>query len=184
MRQKVTIKEYAIVLVMSISLAIGLNNVLLLVDLAKYSEAYQEAVGVLYALSFPKQIFLTGILIPIVEELIFRGLLFKTLRKWIPFVFSMVISAVLFGLYHGNLVQFVYATICGLMLAYLCERFQSVIVPICAHIVMNLMAVLFTEYEVFAWMFDELYRMICLTALCALVFIVCWTMIVRKGENK
>lgn len=179
MHQKITVKGFVIVLVMSISLTVGLNNVLLFLDLAKYSKAYQEAVEVLYAPSLIEQILFTGILIPIVEELIFRGLLFKTIRKWLPFVFSMVISAVLFGLYHGNLVQFVYATICGLMLAYLCERFQSVIVPICAHIVMNLVAVLFTEYEVFAWMFDELYRMICLTAFCTLVFIVCWTMLVR-----
>ena len=184
MRQKVTVKEYASVLVMSISLAVGLNNVLLFLDLAKYSKAYQEAVKVLYAPSLIEQILLTGILIPIVEELIFRGLLFKILRKWIPFVFAMMISAVLFGLYHGNLVQFVYASLCGLMLAYFYERFQSVVVPICAHMVMNLVAVLFTEYGIFTWMFEELCRMICMIAFCTFVFIVCWAILVRKGENR
>ena len=170
MHKKVTVREYIIILVLSISLAIGLNNVLLLLHLEQYSKAYQEAVKALYSPGLLEQIFVTCISVPIIEELLFRGVVFKVLRRWIPFAFAMLISSVLFGLYHGNLVQFIYATICGLMLAYFYERYRSIIAPIIAHIAMNLVAVLFTEYGVFLWMLGHLYRAIAIAALCFAMF--------------
>lgn len=170
MHKEVTIKEYVIIFLMSVSLAVGLNNVILFLELPKYSEAYQKALTELYAPGLEERIVITCILIPIVEEFIFRGLFFKVLRKWIPFAFAMIISAVLFGISHGNLVQFVYATLCGLVLAYLYEHFQSITVPIFAHIVMNLISVLFTEYGIFTWMFEGIYRTVEITLLCVAEF--------------
>lgn len=170
MHRDITVKEYVIIIFMSVSLAVGLNNILLFLNLAEYSTAYQEAVEVLYAQGLLEQIFITCILVPIIEEFIFRGFIFKILRKWIPFVFAMVISAVLFGFYHGNLVQFVYATLCGFVLAYLYERFQSMVVPVVSHMVMNLVAVLFTEYRIFSWMLGSTYRAVEITLLCVAEF--------------
>lgn len=158
------------VLLASITLAIGLNNIILLLDIPRYSKAYQEAAEVLYAPSFGMQILLTGFVIPIIEELLFRGLAFRILRKWIPFVWAMLVTALLFGIYHGNLVQFIYATLCGLFLAYLCEKFQTVIAPIAAHIVMNITACTMTELQWFSWMFGNVWRVIVITIICVLIY--------------
>ena len=133
-------------------LAVGLNFLLLWFDLPKYSPAYQEALKVLYAPPFWQQIFYSGLLIPVLEELFFRGLVFRLSRKWMPFWVSMIVSALLFGLYHGNLVQFVYAGICGLYLAYLYEKYHSIIVPIFAHMTMNLIICVGSELRWFEWM--------------------------------
>ena len=54
---------------------------------------------------------------PIVEELIFRGLILRGLEPYGK-RFAIISSAVLFGLFHGNLVQTPYAFAVGLILGY------------------------------------------------------------------
>ena len=152
MCKRISLRDYCVIAVSGIALAIGLNYILLVIDLAQYSEAYQDAVEVLYAPPFIQQILYTGILVPILEELIFRGLVFKVLRKWIPFLWAMLISAILFGVYHGNLVQFVYAGLCGLFLAYLYEKYDSILAPIWSHMIMNIAVCTMTEFGVFSWL--------------------------------
>ena len=58
-----------------------------------------------------------GILAPIVEELLFRGLILRTM---LPYGkrFAILTSAFLFGIYHGNLVQSPFAFVVGLVLGY------------------------------------------------------------------
>ena len=58
-----------------------------------------------------------GILAPVAEELLFRGLILRTM---LPFGkrFSIFTSAFLFGIYHGNLVQSPFAFAVGLVLGY------------------------------------------------------------------
>ena len=163
---------YIAIIVMGIALTIGLNNILLLVNLAKYSKAYQEAAEVLYAPSFPVQILCTGILIPVIEELLFRGVVFRILRKWLPFLWSALISSLIFGIYHGNLVQFVYASLCGIFLAYVYEKSKSIFAPICAHMTMNIVACTMTEFGLFSWVFHDVWRVLGVTFLCVVVFVV------------
>ena len=66
--------------------------------------------------------FYSSILAPITEELLFRGFLQGRLR---PFgrKFAVLGSAVLFALFHGNLMQAPYAFAAGLVLGYTAERY-------------------------------------------------------------
>lgn len=169
MQRKVPFKQYWMIAVISVAVAIGLNNILLILNIAKYSKAYQEAAEMLYSPPFMVQILYAGILMPVVEELVFRGAIFKLLRRWIAFSWAMLISAVLFGLYHGNLVQFIYASLCGMLLAYLYEKFGSIKAPILAHMTANLTACIMTEFGAFTWVFAESVRMILVTIICILV---------------
>ena len=164
-----SLSKYWMIVVFSVALSIGLNNILLIIDLEKYSEAYRKASGIIYALPFSYQILYTGILVPILEELIFRLLIFKVLRKWIPFVWAMLISAFLFGLYHGNLVQFVYASLCGLFLAYVYETYGSLLAPIIAHMVMNIVVCAMAKIGGFTWIFEGVARTIVVTVVCVVL---------------
>ena len=164
---------------MGVALGIGLNNLILLSNIAKYSKAYQEAAEILYSPSFSQQILLYGILIPIVEEVIFRGAIFNILRRWIPFVWAMLISAVAFGVFHGNLVQFIYASLCGLFLAYAYEKTKSIFASIFSHIAMNIVAYVMTEYEAFTWIFHDIWRVLGITICCGILFVTL-LLIVRK----
>lgn len=175
MQKRIPLSRYCIIPIVSIALMIGLNNILLVMDIAQYSEAYRQAADVLYAPSLAVRILYSGITMPILEELIFRGFLFRFIRRKLSFVWAMLISALVFGIYHGNLVQFIYASLCGILLAYLYEVYGNIIAPIFAHITMNVMAHFMTEFGVFSWIMTDILRVIVSTGLCATI--VCGTII-------
>ena len=64
-----------------------------------------------------------SILAPIWEEVLFRGCVLRTLR---PFGkrFSILGSAILFGLFHGNMLQAPYAILVGLLLGYITVEYS------------------------------------------------------------
>lgn len=150
MQKRNVLKNLGIIAFLSAAVSVGLNCLLLFIGLPQYSERYQEVSVMLYSPPFWQQLLTSGLLIPIVEEVIFRGIGFQLLRRWISFPWAMTISAVVFGAYHGNLVQFVYAGICGVLLAYLCEKYDSIIAPIVSHMAMNTVAIVFTQWGLFA----------------------------------
>ena len=75
------------------------------------------------------------ILGPIGEELLFRGLVLRTLKPWGKQT-AIVVSAILFGVFHGNLAQIPFAFLVGLMLGYVAVEY-SVIWSIALHIFNN-----------------------------------------------
>lgn len=77
-----------------------------------------------------------AIIPPVVEELFFRGLVLQSLRKFGD-GFAIVASSVLFGLFHGNFVQFVFAFIAGLVMALVVVRTGSLWTSILIHFLNN-----------------------------------------------
>ena len=67
-------------------------------------------------------------------------------------ILAMVISALLFGVLHMNLVQFIYAGVLGVLLAWLMEKSGHFYGAFLAHMGANLMAVLRVETKIFSWM--------------------------------
>lgn len=167
--KKASLGKYAWIAGISIPVMVALNNILLLVNLAQYSEAYQETAEVLYAPTFPVQLLCVGIVIPIMEEVLFRGLVYKRMRMRVSASRAMVSSALFFGLYHGNSVQMIYGALCGLLLAYLYEKYGSLKAPILAHVLMNVVACIITEVDGFTWMFQQPIRVGIITVVCAAI---------------
>ncbi|MBD5464441.1 MAG: CPBP family intramembrane metalloprotease [Lachnospiraceae bacterium] len=79
-----------------------------------------------------------GILAPMAEELIFRGLVLGYEKRELPFWCANFIQALLFGLYHQNIVQFVYAFCMGLLLGGLWQKRQSLKLVMLIHGVINI----------------------------------------------
>lgn len=73
---------------------------------------------------------------PIVEELIFRKLLMDKLGMYGDRI-AIVVSAVAFGIFHGNLYQLFYATLLGFLLAYVYSKTSNILYPIAIHVVIN-----------------------------------------------
>lgn len=85
----------------------------------------------------PVIILVTVILAPIFEELLFRKLLLERLSVY-GSKFAIIITAVAFGLFHGNLDQFFYATLVGLVLGYVAVKSGNWLYSVLIHMVMNL----------------------------------------------
>lgn len=177
------LSKYVYVAVISIVFSLALNNIVLLSDLAEYSIAYQEAAEALYAPSLIVQILCLGIVTPIMEEYIFRGLIFKRLRNRLPVARAIISSALFFGIYHGNLVQMIYGTLSGILLAYLYEKYGSLKAPILAHMLMNTVACILTEADVFTWIFSEKIRVAVITIGCATIASIMY-LYIQKIEEK
>ena len=86
----------------------------------------------------------TVILGPPAEEMIFRGMTFRRARSYAGPLWGALISAALFGLYHGNMVQFVYAFFMGLLFAAFCQKSGGIRVSVLAHGAANLWAIFST----------------------------------------
>ena len=104
--------------------------------------SYTQTEQAIYGSSIVIQIMAAGIIAPIVEELVFRGLVYKRLTKIADIKIAAVLSAVLFGVYHNNWVQAPYAFIIGLLAVFLYERYKSVVAPILFHMSANLTSVI------------------------------------------
>lgn len=74
---------------------------------------------------------------PIAEELIFRGVTMRSIRRVFPFWLANIFQAVLFGFYHMNWLQGCYAAVFGLALGYVCEKGGSIYLSIFFHILFN-----------------------------------------------
>lgn len=140
-------KWYMLVLIPAgIGAAIGFNGLVSLSGIAKYSKVYNELSKMVYNGNIFIQILAAAIAAPIVEELLFRGLIYKRLRYHLSSTWCILISAAVFGLIHGNIVQFVYAFLVGTLLAYVYEKFKTIWAPILMHGMANLSSVLITEF--------------------------------------
>lgn len=82
-------------------------------------------------------IFICAVVIaPIVEELIFRKLIIDRLSIYGDHI-AIIFSAVAFGLMHGNLYQFFYATFLGVLLGYVYTKTRNVKYTIYMHMIIN-----------------------------------------------
>lgn len=85
----------------------------------------------------------TVIMAPIVEEITFRGVTMKLAKKaGAPFLAANLLQAFLFGVYHANPVQGVYAFILGLVLGMAAQKYGSLYPSVLLHLVFNLSATL------------------------------------------
>ena len=87
-------------------------------------------------------VLLTVIIAPIVEELIFRGMVLHRANRYIPFLWANFLQAFLFGVYHGNVIQGIYAILLGLLLGMIYYKYKTILAPILLHMCINASAYL------------------------------------------
>jgi hypothetical protein len=83
-----------------------------------------------------------GFLVPIAEELLFRGLMYRRMKQLLPTWGAVLCSSAVFALYHGNMIQIIFAFPMAIVLTLTYEKGGSLIYPILFHMGSNLLAVL------------------------------------------
>ena len=78
-----------------------------------------------------------GVVVPIAEEIYFRGLLYQWMRKFLKVWVAIPLSSLIFGLLHGDIAVAGATFIIGLILAWFYERSHSLYASIAIHIVNN-----------------------------------------------
>lgn len=108
-------------------------------------ESFDATSNIIYSGGIVLQVITTCIGAPLAEELLFRGLIHRRLRKVLNVVPAMIISSLLFGIIHGNIIQGIYATLIGLICAFVYEKFKNLWAPIILHAAANSFAVISTN---------------------------------------
>lgn len=103
------------------------------------SGTYQQATQSIFSGETWVQILGAGLIIPAAEEVTFRGLIYK--RGKIVFSSTLaatIFSSVLFGLFHGNIVQIIAGFLAGCVMCVLYERYKTIIASVLFHIGFNM----------------------------------------------
>lgn len=127
------------IMVIGISCLMNLLIALIPIDDVEYQEIAEEMFknnGIVI------QLVVIGILAPVSEELIFRGLIFRRSRDYVGFMWAAVCSGLFFGIYHGNLTQGIFAFFMGMLFAAIYEHFGTLWASIVAHMANNIFATL------------------------------------------
>ncbi len=82
-------------------------------------------------------ILISSVIIPIIEEIVFRGILYRAFRQKWSIGLSIIISSAIFALVHIDFYRFIPLMFIGAIMAYSFEKTKSIYTPILIHAVNN-----------------------------------------------
>ncbi|MFB1100175.1 lysostaphin resistance A-like protein [Terribacillus sp. JSM ZJ617] len=94
----------------------------------------------------PAFVLIVVVFAPVLEEIIFRKILFGEIYKRTNFFVAVLISALVFGAVHGDFLHLLQYFVMGVVFAALYVQTKRIIVPIITHSLMNLMVVIIQLY--------------------------------------
>lgn len=128
---KLYLNKVILCIILGISLSLTFNIYLNLINIYNISK-----------LPIYVQIISSGIIGPILEELLFRGIIYNKLKEFNNTTKAMIISTIIFSLFHSTLVDIIYALFIGYLLVYIYEKYKSIKYPIIIHISANISVIL------------------------------------------
>ena len=90
------------------------------------------------------QVLGVGVIVPVMEEVLFRGLVYNRLKDYNKGWLSIILAAGMFAVYHGNIRQAVAAFPVAVIMIVLYDRWDSLLAPILFHMTVNLSSILVT----------------------------------------
>lgn len=129
--------------------SVGFNFLFSLTDFTRISADFQAVSERQMGVSLIMGLILYGIISPLAEEMIFRGVVFNRMKRYMPVILSAIISSALFGIYHGNVVQAVYAFMAGCLFAWIYHKRGRFGEAVMLHGIMNIAGFLLAHYNLF-----------------------------------
>ena len=167
-------RDYLLIIVSGATLALAMNNIISVTPLPTFFTGYEETNEVLFGGGIILQILSAGIFACITEEFCIRGVVYGRLKRYCSKKNAMIISALIFGIYHLNVVQGVYAFVLGLYFVWLYERYQSLWAPCIAHMSANLFVILFSANPVVHKILGNRVGFCLVTCISLLIFYYSW----------
>ena len=141
------IRDYLLLLVMGAAMAQFGNMLVSIVQVFLQSSTYEDTMTlVTEGKSLMEMIYWMGIVAPVAEETVFRWMVYARMRDYLKMPYAVVLSGLLFGIYHGNIVQFLYASLLGCLFAYFMEMTGSLYASVLLHIGANIWSLVYSEF--------------------------------------
>nr|MCR5467857.1 CPBP family intramembrane metalloprotease [Lachnospiraceae bacterium] len=136
---------FLLCIVLGVLVSVFLNNLFNMLSLSEVATGYTSVAESFYTGRLLFELLALGVVSPIAEELMFRGVMFGYLRRSFPKWMAFVFSSLLFGLIHMNLIQFLYAFIFGFLLCVVIEELDTVVASILMHGSANMISIITQE---------------------------------------
>lgn len=144
-RGRLSLREGILLLFTGAALALFMNLIMAFLTMFLESD-YQENMAMMEeGKGMGTLIFWLGIVAPVAEEMIFRWVVYLRLRDFRRMVPAIVVSGLLFGIYHGNIVQAIYASVLGMAFAWMLEMTGNLLSSILLHVGANTWALIYPE---------------------------------------
>ncbi|MCR5430634.1 MAG: CPBP family intramembrane metalloprotease [Eubacterium sp.] len=136
--------KYLLIIPFAVTFMYAANMLVTIVEklLPSIAHSFDETAKAIYGANIAIQIITAVILGPIVEELIFRGLMYIRLKRMFGTGVAAFVTGLIFGLYHGNVSQGIYAFVFSYGAIFIYEKYKKIYAPIIMHMVANGVSVL------------------------------------------
>ena len=129
-------------LLLAVCLNIVLNALILSSGVQKIDPLYQQAAQTFAEGSLPLQILAYGVLVPVAEESLFRGIVYSFFKSRFNgsakrHTAAVLLTSLVFAVYHGNLTQGLYAFLLSLAFCFVADS-GGLIMSVALHIGVNL----------------------------------------------
>ena len=146
---RISFKDFWLLIPLGIFTCLGLTKLVTIFPIDNIIGSYEKVVQSYNNSNIWLRLVTLCILVPIAEELVYRGMLYKRLKEYNEMTIAAYIAALTFGVVHMNLVQGIYATIAAIILIFVYEKYKTILAPIFLHMVINLMALISGEFVIF-----------------------------------
>ena len=148
-RKEISFKDFIVIFFICMA-AVYIFNILggvvnLLIGFIKGEPIMNPLVGALDGANMLGTFIFVGILSPIIEEVVFRGIMIDKLRGYGDKI-AIWMSAFTFALFHGNLSQFFYALVLGLFFGYIATKTNTIKYTVKLHIIINIIGSVIMPY--------------------------------------
>lgn len=133
---KENIWQLVLVAMLGVVSAVGLNFLISLLPIT--SANYNTVEQIQYSVPIWLGLILYGLVSPIVEEIVFRGLTYNRMRRFFKHIPCVLVTAILFGGFHANLPQFLYGTFMGILMTICYDKVKSFAAPVIFHMAANI----------------------------------------------
>lgn len=145
--KKISLKDFLFVVIGGFGTMLFMSQIL---NIIPFSEAMMnslnDAVGTYNQYPLWQGILANAILIPILEEVVFRGLLYGRLRRGMPEIVAALITSAVFGIGHTGPIWMAWAFCFGMILNFARSRTGSIVASIVIHMMLNAFSVI-ANYE-------------------------------------
>ena len=151
------LKDYVFIGWLGISLGICLSVAVSIFGISEQDEAFKQVNELIESQPFWLKIASVGIIIPIQEELMYRGLIYKNIEQRYDHIKAAVISSTVFAVMHMNLSQGIYAFLMGFVLAFIYQKTKNIYACITFHCSANIFAVFVSTNTVNEFLMENMY---------------------------
>lgn len=132
----------SLIFYVGIYLVVILSSVLLTAVFKDSAQNVNATFDALLQQPFPLVVLVIAVMPAIGEELMFRGLIYGSMRSRFGAGRAILISSLIFGLFHMSLVKLIPTALLGACLAIVVEKGGSIFVSMLLHFINNLISVI------------------------------------------